>query len=140
MPRSPGLDSPQEEHAQMLAALRRARYGSLLALPILLLCAAGRRPTAIAAGLFCARSSVYRAVRASRQGTMGVEPDDHGPLAPPVRPTVLRPTRRRALLALCHAGPDAASEPGDDGLGGDEATRAPRDRLGGEAGHAGGHR
>ena len=33
----------------MLAALRRARYGYLLALHILLLCAAGRNPTEIAA-------------------------------------------------------------------------------------------
>jgi hypothetical protein len=29
-----------------------------------LLCAAGRNPTAIAAVLFCSRSSVYRTVRA----------------------------------------------------------------------------
>ncbi len=63
MPRSTVLDIPQEEQAQMVAALRRARYGYLLALHILLLGAAGRRPTAIAAVLFCSRSSVYRAVR-----------------------------------------------------------------------------
>jgi hypothetical protein len=31
MPQSPGLDRPLEEPAAMLAALRRARYGYLLA-------------------------------------------------------------------------------------------------------------
>ena len=41
MPRSTVLDLVQKEQAQMLAALRRARYGYLLALHILLLCAAG---------------------------------------------------------------------------------------------------
>ena len=44
----------------MLAELRQARYGHLLALHILLLCARGRTPTEIAAVLFCSRSSVYR--------------------------------------------------------------------------------
>jgi hypothetical protein len=64
MPKSTVVDIPQEEPAQMLAALRRARYGYLLALHLLLWCAAGRNPTEIAAVLFCARSSVYRTVRA----------------------------------------------------------------------------
>ena len=45
MPQSTILDISPEEQAEMLAALRRARYGHLLALHILLLCAAGRRPT-----------------------------------------------------------------------------------------------
>jgi putative transposase len=107
MPRRPVLDIPQEEQAQMLAALRRARYGYLLVLHILLLCAAGRSPTAIAAVLFCSRSSVYRAVRAYRQGTLGWEHDDHGQLAPPVRTTVLLPTLRRSLVALLKATPQA---------------------------------
>src|SRR3712207_2552042 len=106
MPRSPVLDIPQEEQAHMLAALRRARYGYLLTLHILLLCAAGRRPTAIAAVLFCSRSSVYRAVRAYRQGTLGLEHDD-GQLAPPARSTVLLPTLRRSLVALLKATPRA---------------------------------
>jgi hypothetical protein len=48
----------------MLAERRRARYGSLLALPLLLLCAAGRSPTAIAAVLVCSRSRVSRVVKA----------------------------------------------------------------------------
>jgi hypothetical protein len=63
------LDIPAEEHAQVLAALRRACYGYLLTLHILLLCAARRTPTAIAAVLCCARSSVSRAVQCYRAGT-----------------------------------------------------------------------
>jgi hypothetical protein len=55
----------------MLAALRRARYGDLLALPVLRLCVAGRTPTDIAAFLFCARSSVYRLVRLYRARQRG---------------------------------------------------------------------
>jgi transposase len=106
MPRSTVLDIPQDEQAQMLAALRRARYGYLLVLHILLLCAAGRRPTAIAAVLFCSRSSVYRAVREYRKGTLGLEHDD-GQLAPPVRSTVLLPTLRRSRVALLKATPQA---------------------------------
>ena len=53
MPATILLDIPPQEQEQMLAALRRARYGYLLALHILLLCARGRNPTAIAAVLFC---------------------------------------------------------------------------------------
>jgi DNA-binding CsgD family transcriptional regulator len=64
MPKSTCIEISEEERAQLRAALRRARYGSLLALHILLLCAAGRAPTDIAHVLFCSRSSVYRTVRA----------------------------------------------------------------------------
>jgi hypothetical protein len=96
-----------EEHRQILAVLRRARYGYLLALHILLLCAAGRTPTEIAAVLFCSRSSVYRTVRASRAGTLGLEHDDQGRLVPPVRTTVLVPTLRRSLVALLKVPPRA---------------------------------
>jgi putative transposase len=97
----------QEEQAEMLAILRRARYGYLLALHILLLCAMGRHPTEIAAVLFCSRSSVYRAVRAYRAGTLGLERDAQGRLTPPVRTTVLGHTLRRSLLALLKAAPRA---------------------------------
>jgi putative transposase len=107
MPKTTLVEIPPEEQAQMLAALRRARYGYLLGLHILLLCAAGRNPTAIAAILFCSRSSVYRTVRAYRAGTLGLEPDDAGQLHPPVRTTVLVPTLRRSLLALLKASPRA---------------------------------
>jgi putative transposase len=108
MPKSPFVDIPQEEQSQMLTALRRARYGYRLALHILLLCATGRTPTAIAAVLFCSRSSVYRTVRAYRAGTLGLEHDDQGRLIPPVRTTVLLPTLRRSLLALLKASPRAS--------------------------------
>lgn len=107
MPRRTVVDIPPEEQAEMLAALRRARYGYLLALHILLLCALGRNPTEIAAVLFCSRSSVYRTVRAYREGTLGLEYDTHGRLAPPVRTTVLLPTLRRSLLALLKVAPRA---------------------------------
>jgi putative transposase len=107
MPKSTVLDLPQEEQAAMLAALRRARYGYLLALHILLLCAAGRSPTDIAAVLFCSRSSVYRTVRAYQTGTLDLECDARGRLIPPIRTTVLVPTLRRSLLALLKAPPRA---------------------------------
>jgi transposase len=105
MPRSTGLNLSAEEHAQLLAALRHARYGYLLALHILLLCAAMRNPREIAAVLFCSRSSVYRTVRAYRAGTLGLEADAQGRLAPPVRTTVLTRSLQRSLLAWLNAAP-----------------------------------
>ena len=107
MPHSTFVEMPTEEEAEMLAALRRARYGSLLALPILLWCAAGRTPTDIAAVLFCSRSSVYRTVRAYREGSLGWRSDDEGQLLPPVCRTVLFPMLRRSLVALLKAPPRA---------------------------------
>ena len=68
MPTSTFVEIPEEEQARMRAALRRARYSYLLALHILLLCAAQRTPTEIAAVLFCSRSTVYRVVRTYRAG------------------------------------------------------------------------
>jgi transposase len=105
MPRSPRLDLSPEEHAQLLAALRRARYGYLLALHIWLWCAAMRHPTEIAAVLFCSRSSVYRTVRAYRAGTLGLESEAQGRLAPPVRTMVLTRSLPRSLLAWLNAAP-----------------------------------
>jgi transposase len=107
MPKTPCVEIPLEERAQMLVALRRARYGYLLGLHILLLCAVGRNPTEIADVLFCSRSSVYRTVRAYRAGTLGLESDDDGRLSPPLRTTVLVPTLRRSLVALLRAPPRA---------------------------------
>ncbi len=52
VPGSTILHIPQHEQEWMLAELRRARYGYLLALHVLLLCAAGRLPTEISAVLF----------------------------------------------------------------------------------------
>src|SRR5215813_10949929 len=107
MPSTTLLEIPLAEQVQMRAVLRRARYGDLLAFHILLLCAAGRNPTEIAAVLFCSRSSVYRTVRAYGAGTLGWEHDDQGHLIPPVRTTVLLPMLRRSLLALLKASPRA---------------------------------
>jgi hypothetical protein len=140
MPRSTVLDLAQEEHAQLLAALRRARYGYLLALHLLLLCAATRNPTEIAAVLFCSRSSVYRTMRAYRAGTLGLESDAQGRLAPPVRTTVLTPSLQRSLLELCHAGPDVGDQARAHRLRRNDAPLAPRARVGVEAGQAGGQR
>jgi transposase len=107
MPQSTVLEIPPVEQAQLLAALRRARYGYLLGLQIVLLCAGGWTPTEIAAALFCSRSSVYRTVRAYRRGTLGWEPDEAGEVGVPVRTTVLLPTLRRSLLALLKTSPRA---------------------------------
>ena len=68
MPRTTIVELSPPEQAQMLSAVRRARYGYLLALHILLLCAAQRSPSEIAAVLFCSRSTVYRVVQAYRRG------------------------------------------------------------------------
>jgi putative transposase len=108
MPSRTVLDIPAEEQAQMLAALRRARYGSLLARHLLVWRAAGYRPTAIAAGLFGSRSRVYRTVWADREKTWGLAHDDAGRLAPPVRTTVLFPTRRRTLGGRLTTTPQAS--------------------------------
>jgi Homeodomain-like domain-containing protein len=58
VPRATIVDIAHAEQARLRAELRRARYGYLLALHLLLLCAAGRTPTEIAAVLFCSRSTV----------------------------------------------------------------------------------
>ena len=53
MPKATIVEIPPTEQAQMVAEGRRARYGYLLALHILLLCAAQRSPTEIAAVWHC---------------------------------------------------------------------------------------
>src|SRR5262249_28825465 len=53
-----------QEQEWMLAELRHAQRGGVLTLHVLLLCAAGRTPTEIAAFLFYSRTSVYRMVSA----------------------------------------------------------------------------
>jgi putative transposase len=85
-----------------------ARYGYLLALHILLWCAAGHTPTESAAVLFCSRSSVYRTARAYRAGALGWEQDDQERLVPPGWTTVLLPMLRRSLLALLKMSPPAS--------------------------------
>ncbi len=59
MPGKTILEIPLAEQEQMLAQLRAARYGHVLALHMLLLCAAGWTPTQIAAALFCSRSRPF---------------------------------------------------------------------------------
>jgi Homeodomain-like domain len=70
VPRATIVDLSPAEQAHLLAEVRRVRYGYLLALHVLLLCAAQRTPTEIAAVLFCSRSTVYRVVRAYRAGKL----------------------------------------------------------------------
>ena len=105
MPKTTILDIPPAEQAQMRAALRRARDGYLLALHVLLLCAAGHTPTEIAPVLFCSRSSVYRIVRLYHAKQLGFTVDGDGPWAAPVRTTVLMPWLKRSLAALLKAPP-----------------------------------
>jgi hypothetical protein len=91
----------------MRAVLRRTRYGYLLAFHILLLCAAGRNPTDIAAFLFCSRSSVYRIVRAYRAGSLGVRIDPDGQLSIAVQSTIFMPWLTRSLGAILKKAPRA---------------------------------
>ena len=60
MPDTTLLDIPQAEQDQMLAVLHRARYGYLLALQVLLLCAAGRHPTKLDIRLWPAGGAAWR--------------------------------------------------------------------------------
>jgi transposase len=89
----------------MLAELRRARYGSLLALPLLLLRAAGRTPTELAAVLFCSRSTVYRVVRAYHAGELEWAVEEGATGLPQARQTVLSPALKRSVLAILQAVP-----------------------------------
>ena len=99
MPKTTIVDIPMAEQARMVAELRRARYGYLLALHLLLLCAAGRTPSEIAAVLFCSRSSVYRVVNAYRAGTLTFDcPTAEDARRARVR--VLTPPLQQSLLAL----------------------------------------
>src|ERR1041385_6782393 len=90
----------------MLAELRRARYGSLLALHLLLLCTTGRTPSEVAAVLFCSRSSVYRIVRAYRAGTLTFS-ETSEPTQPQRRLRLLTPSLKRSVQALLKTAPRA---------------------------------
>lgn len=106
MPRTTIVEISAPEQAQMLAAVRQARYGDLLALHILLLCAAQRSPTEIAAVLFCSRSTVYRVVRAYRAGQWEeFSAEDASAQSAPQRQTWLSPTLRRSVLGILHSAP-----------------------------------
>ena len=104
MPKSTIVEIPVEEQVRMRAALRRARYGYLLALHVLLLCAAGRPPSEVEAVLFCSRSSVYRIVRAYRAGTLSFE-EGCERVAQQRRRRVLTPSLKRSVVALLKTAP-----------------------------------
>ena len=151
MPRTTIVDLSPAEQAHLLAEVRRARYGYLLALQILLLCAAQRSPTEIATVLFCSRSTVYRVVKAYQAGELE-ERGEEGAAGPPARRPVLGPALKRSVLAILHAVPRACglSHPvelrddrpgtpgpaGARGIGRDGAPWAACPGLGGEAGQA----
>ena len=100
------VEIPLKEQARMRAELRRARYGYLLAIHLLLLCAAGRTPGEVASVLFCSRSSVYRIVRAYRAGTLSFE-DGSERATQRSRQRVLTPSLKRSVLALLKTAPRA---------------------------------
>lgn len=104
MPRTTIGEIPVEEQARRRAELRRARYGYLLALHLLLLCAAGRTPSEVAGVLFCSRSSVYRVVRAYRAGTLIFDEGSEGSRQQR-RLRVLTPSLKRSVLALLKTAP-----------------------------------
>ena len=97
MPKATIVEIPRAEQAHMVAELRRARYGHLLALHLLLLCAAGRTPSEIAAVLFCSRTSVYRVVKAYHAGALSFASPGATEAS---RVRVLTPTLQRSLLVL----------------------------------------
>jgi transposase len=101
------VEIPPAEQAHILAEVRRARYGYVLALHIVLLCAAQRSPTEIAAVLFCSRSTVYRVVKAYRAGQLEglAEGEAASQECPPRRLTVLSPALKRSVLAILHSVP-----------------------------------
>jgi transposase len=86
----------------MLAELRRARQSYLLALHVLLLCAAGRTPAEIATFLFCSRSSVYRIANAYK-----AHPLETGGENLPPKAVWLSPSLCRSLRALLKKVPAA---------------------------------
>jgi len=106
VPNTTIVDIPQPEQARMVAELRRARYGYLLALHLLLLCAAGRTPSEVAAVLFCSRSSVYRVVKAYRAGMLTfADPTEEDTNR--IRLRTLTPSLKRSVLAILKTMPRA---------------------------------
>ncbi len=99
MPGKTILDIAEDEQAAMLRELRANRYGYLLALHILLLCARGYTPSEIATFLFCSRSSVYRAVAAYRSGTLTYGSAEGADTLPKLR------SWQRSLVALIKRSP-----------------------------------
>jgi transposase len=106
VPRATIVEIPPAEQARMRAELRRARYGYLLALHLLLLCAAGRTPSDVATVLFCSRSSVYRVVRAYRAGTLPFA-EATAQATQQRRLRLLTPSLKRSVHALLKTAPRA---------------------------------
>lgn len=102
MPGSTILQVAQHEQEWMLAELRRARYGYLLTLHVVLLCTAGRTPTEIATFLFCSRSSVYRIVNAYKAQPVETWGEHLSPKA-----VWLSPSLCRSLMAVLKKLPSA---------------------------------
>ena len=100
------VEIPLEEQGRMRAELRRARYGYLFALHLLLLCAAGRPPSEVAGVLFCSRSSVYRIVRAYRAGRLTFE-EASVPAPQQRRLRLLTSSLKRSVHALLKTTPRA---------------------------------
>lgn len=100
------IEIPAEVQAEMLKKLRAARFGYLLSLHILLLCAGGKNPTEIAAFLYCSRTSVYRAVAAYQAGKIDELGDGAAGLGLG-RASSLTPSIKRSLLALVKKVPGA---------------------------------
>jgi hypothetical protein len=99
VPRPTIVEISPAEQVRMRVELRRARYGYLLALHLLLLCAAGRTPSEVANVLFCSRSSMYWIVRAYRAGTLTFEEaSEHAPQRRRLR--LLTPSLQRSVQAL----------------------------------------
>ena len=106
MPRPTIEEISPPEQARMRAALRRARYGSLVALPLLLLCAAGRTLRKVASVLWCSRSRVSRIVRAYRAGTLPfAKARERAPQHR--RLGLLTPSLKRSVLARLKPAPHA---------------------------------
>lgn len=107
MSRTTIVEIAPAEQAHILAEVRRARYGYLLALHILLLCAAQRTPTEVAAVLFCSRSTVYRVVKAYRAGQLGrlAAEEEASQERGQRRLTALSPALQRSVLAILQAVP-----------------------------------
>jgi len=99
------VEIPVETQEEMLRELRQARYGHLLAIHILLLCAAERTPTEIAAFLFCSRSSVYRTVEAYCAGELDLGGGAADPAAEPGAVRKYIPSLQRSLLAIVKCPP-----------------------------------
>jgi len=100
------VEIPLAEQARLRAELRRARYGYLLALHLLLLCAAGRTSSEVATVLFCSRSSVYRIVRAYRAGTLTFD-EATEQATQKRRLRLLTPSLKRSVYALLKTAPRA---------------------------------